>query len=54
MRALQSTFRFGAMVIVIFCVSTGLPETRSANATPVVAVGPQYDAAHVYVAAREC
>jgi hypothetical protein len=49
MRALQSTFRFGAVVIVFFCVSASLTETRS-KATPVVAVGPQYDTTHVYVA----
>ena len=50
MRAFQSTFRFGVAAIVIFCVSTGLTETHSAKATPVVAVGPQYDTTHVYVA----
>jgi hypothetical protein len=49
MRALQPTFRIGAVAIVIFCVSAGLTETRSAKATPVVAVGPQYDTTHVYV-----
>jgi hypothetical protein len=47
MRALQSTFRFGAVAILIFGVSAGLTETRSAKATPVVAVGPQYDTTHV-------
>jgi hypothetical protein len=50
MRALKSTFRFGAAAIFVFCVSAGLTETRSAKATPVVAVGPQYDTTHVYVA----
>jgi predicted enzyme related to lactoylglutathione lyase len=50
MRAIQSTCRFGAMVIVILCGSAGLTEARSAKATPVVAVGPQYDTTHVYVA----
>jgi hypothetical protein len=50
MRALQSTLRFGAAAILIFGVSAGLAETRSAKATPVVAVGPQYDTTHVYVA----
>jgi predicted enzyme related to lactoylglutathione lyase len=49
MRALQSAFRLGAAAILIFCVSAGLTETRSAKATPVVAVGPQYDTTHVYV-----
>jgi len=50
MRALQSTFRFGAVAILIFCVSAGLTQTRPAKATPVVAVGSQYDTTHVYVA----
>jgi hypothetical protein len=50
MRVLQSTFRFGAVAIFVFCVSAGLAETRSAKATPVVAVGPQYDTTHVYIA----
>ncbi len=50
MRAHQFTFRFGAVAILIFSVSTGLTETRSAKATSVVAVGPQYDTTHVYVA----
>jgi hypothetical protein len=50
MRALQSTFRFGVMATLIFCVSAGLAETPSAKATTLVAVGPQYDTTHVYVA----
>jgi hypothetical protein len=50
MRALQSALRFGAGMILFFGVSTGLTETRSAKVTPVVAVGPQYDTTHVYVA----
>jgi hypothetical protein len=50
MRALQSTFRFGAVAMLTFCVSTGLTETGASKATPVVAVGPQYDTTHVYVA----
>ena len=51
MRAFHSAFRLGAVAIVIFGVSAGLTETRSAKATPpIVAVGPQYDTTHVYVA----
>jgi hypothetical protein len=50
MRTLQSTFSFGAVAILVFSVSAGLAETRAANATPVVAVGQQYDTTHVYVA----
>jgi hypothetical protein len=50
MRALYSAFRLAAVAIMIFCVSAGLTETRSAKATPVVAVGAQYDTTHVYVA----
>jgi predicted enzyme related to lactoylglutathione lyase len=50
MRALHSAFRLGAAAMLIFGVSAGLTETRSAKATPVVAVGPQYDTTHVYVA----
>jgi hypothetical protein len=50
MQALQSAFRFGAVAIVFFCVSAGLTETHSAKEVPVVAVGPQYDTTHVYVA----
>jgi predicted enzyme related to lactoylglutathione lyase len=50
MRALHSAFRLGAVAILIFGVSVGLTETRPAKAPPVVAVGPQYDTTHVYVA----
>lgn len=50
MRALHSALRLGAVAVVIFGVSAGLAETRSAKATPVLAVGPQYDTTHVYVA----
>jgi hypothetical protein len=50
MRAPQSKCRFGAVVILICSVSAGLAETRSVNATPILAVGPQYDTTHVYVA----
>ena len=49
MRALHSAFRFGAASILIFAISTGQAETRSAKATPVVAVSPQYDTTHVYI-----
>jgi predicted enzyme related to lactoylglutathione lyase len=50
MRAFRSTICFAAVATVVFCTSAGLPQTRSAKATPVVAVGPQYDTTHVYVA----
>jgi predicted enzyme related to lactoylglutathione lyase len=50
MRVFQSMFRFAAVTILIFCVSAGLTETRSAKTTSHVAVGPQYDTTHVYVA----
>jgi len=50
MRALHSAFRLGTVAILTFGISAGLTETRSAKATPVVAVGPQYDTTHVYVA----
>jgi hypothetical protein len=50
MRALHSACRFGIVAMSIFGVSAGLAETRPAKATPVVAVGPQYDTTHVYVA----
>jgi predicted enzyme related to lactoylglutathione lyase len=50
MRALRSMFPFGVAAILIFGVSAGLTETPSTNAAPVVAVGPQYDTTHVYVA----
>src|SRR6202167_146952 len=53
MRALQSTLRFGALAILIFGVSGGLTETRPAKMVPFVAVGPQYDTAHVYVAPED-
>ena len=48
--ALQSTFRINLTAILIFCASSGLTQTRSPETTPVVAVGPQYDTTHVYVA----
>jgi len=50
MRAFRFTLRFAAVVAVVFCTSAGLPQTHAAKATPVVAVGPQYDTTHVYVA----
>src|SRR6266567_433377 len=50
MRALHSAFRLGTVAILTFGISAGLTETRSAKATPIVAVGPQYDTTHVYVA----
>ena len=50
MRALHSAFRIGAAAILIFGISAGLTETHPDKATLVVAVGPQYDTTHVYVA----
>src|SRR5580692_3921468 len=50
MRALHSAFRLGTVAILTFGVSGSLAETRSAKAAPTVAVGPQYDTTHVYVA----
>ncbi|WP_157439908.1 VOC family protein [Terracidiphilus gabretensis] len=50
MRALHSTFRFSAAMLLVFCASSALSETRPAQATRAVAVGPQYDTTHVYVA----
>jgi hypothetical protein len=53
MRALQSTLRFGAVAFLIFGVLAGLTETRPTKTAPVVAVGPQYDTTHVYVAPED-
>ena len=50
MRPIHFRFRLAVVTILILGVSAGLAETRPANATPVVAVGPQYDTTHVYVA----
>jgi hypothetical protein len=50
MRALHSAWRFGAVAMLIVGVSAGLTEMRPATATSDVAVGPQYDTTHVYVA----
>src|ERR1700733_5170622 len=50
MRAFNSTFRFGAVAIVILSVSIGSAQTSTAKARPLIAVGPQYDTTHVYVA----
>ena len=50
MRALDFAFGIGSAAILAFGVSAGLTETHPATATPVVAVGPQYDTTHVYVA----
>ena len=52
MRALQSAFRFGVLTILIFGASAAPTQSHSAKATPVVAVGPQYDTTHVYVAPK--
>ncbi len=50
MRALHSAWRFGAAAMLIVGVSAGLTEIRPATAKSDVAVGPQYDTTHVYVA----
>lgn len=50
MRALHSAFRFAVLTIFILGASAGLTQSRSAKVKPVVAVGPQYDTTHVYVA----
>jgi predicted enzyme related to lactoylglutathione lyase len=50
MRAHKSTFLFCAVAIVILCASFGSAQTSSAKTRPLVAVGPQYDTTHVYVA----
>ena len=48
--ALQSTLRISVVAILIFCASSSHTQTRSAETTPTVAIGPQYDTSHVYVA----
>lgn len=50
MRVPHSAFRLSGLAILIFSVLTGHAEPRTANATAVVAIGPQYDTTHVYVA----
>jgi hypothetical protein len=50
MRALQTAFRFGAAPIQAFVAAACLAQTPQSSVTPVVAVGPQYDTTHVYVA----
>ena len=49
MPTFQPTLRISAVAILIFYASSGLAQTRSAEPTPVVAVGSQYDTTHVYV-----
>jgi len=53
MRALHLAVRLGTVATVIFGVSAGLAQTHTARGTPVVAVGPQYDSTHVYVAPED-
>jgi hypothetical protein len=50
MRSLQTAFRFAAALIQAFAAAGCLAQTPQTSATPVVAVGPQYDTTHVYVA----
>ena len=53
MRAFRFTSCFCAVAIVIFRVSTGLTEMPSAKSASIIAVGPQYDTTHVYVAPED-
>ena len=53
MPVLQSTLRFGAVAFLIFGALAGVTETRPTKTVPVVAVGPQYDTTHVYVAPQD-
>jgi hypothetical protein len=50
MQTLQSIFRVVALASLICCDSAGVTQTHTAKATSDVAVGPQYDTTHVYVA----
>lgn len=50
MRALHSAFHHCAMAILMIGASGALAQTHPARVTPAVAVGPQYDTTHVYVA----
>jgi predicted enzyme related to lactoylglutathione lyase len=50
MSALQRTVRLNLAAILIFCPSSALTQRRPSETTPTVAVGPQYDTTHVYVA----
>jgi len=49
-RSLHSALRLAPLAMLMFGVSSGMTETSLAKTTPVVAVGPQYDTTHVYVA----
>jgi predicted enzyme related to lactoylglutathione lyase len=40
-------------VVLAVCVSSSPSQTRSADRTPIVAVGPQYDTTHVYVSPED-
>ena len=53
MRVIHPAIRFGTVAIVLSGISAGLAETHTAKQTPVVAVGPQYDSTHVYVAPED-
>lgn len=53
MRIIHLPVRFGAVAIVLLAVSSGLAQTHTTKQTPAVAVGPQYDSTHVYVAPEE-
>ena len=50
MRAIQSLVRFAVAVIVIFTASASMAKSHAADPASVVAVGPQYDTTHVYIA----
>lgn len=50
MRIIHLPVHIGAVAIVLLGVSSGPAQTHTAKQTPVVAVGPQYDSTHVYIA----
>jgi hypothetical protein len=53
MRSISSAFRLAALAMLMFGVSSAMTETGPSKATPTVAVGPQYDTTHVYVAPED-
>src|ERR1700743_1162094 len=50
MSALQGTFRLSLAAILILCPPSALTQRLAPETTPMVAVAPQYDTTHVYVA----
>jgi hypothetical protein len=53
MRALRLTVRLGTLAIVLCGVSSAPAQTPQSKSVPVIAVGPQYDSTHVYVAPED-